>query len=212
MQVPKCLPFASALVLLFQGGVACAREYHVHAGAEGGGNGPLEQPCVTIYCYQHALNGAPSTLRHSCSLRSWPWAIAASTPVRAEYTGLKAHALFHVFEHPIKPLDNRWGPEHGGGYYLSVSPSSITMEKGERQGDFVVTSHAEDGAVKTVAPTRVVPCQPRLVTFADGKATAQDAGPATLGFVYRLEKGAGTDLMAVCYVTVVNDRQHPLLK
>jgi hypothetical protein len=133
-----------------------------------------------------------------------------STPVTAEYKGLKAHALFHVFEHPIEPLSNRWDPEHGGGYYLSVSPSSITMEKVEGLGDFVVTLHAEDGSVKTVAPTRVVPCQPHLVTFADGRATAHDAGPATLGFVYRLEKGAGTDLTAVCYVTVVNNRQHPL--
>jgi hypothetical protein len=120
------------------------------------------------------------------------------------------HETLIPVDYGIEPLSNRCGPEHGGGYYLSVSPSSISMEKGEGRGDFVVTLHAEDGSVKTVAPTRVVPCQPHLVTFADGKATAHDAGPATLGFVYRLEKGAGTDLTAVCYATVVNDRQHPL--
>jgi len=120
-----------------------------------------------------------------------------------DYQGLKAHALFHVFEHPIRPLSNRWDTEHAGGYYLSVSPSSITMTEGETRNDFVVTLHSEDGSTETVAPTRVIACQPRSVGFSDNAATALGAGPAAIDFVYRMPDGQGTDLRAVCYVSVV---------
>jgi hypothetical protein len=128
-----------------------------------------------------------------------------SSPVVANYQGLKAYALFHVFEHPIRPLSNRWGTEHDGGYYLSVTPSSITLAKGETRDDFVITLHSEDGSTETVAPTRVVTCQPDKVTYSGKTATAANAGPAALAFVYRLPAGQGTDLCAVCYVTVIAD-------
>jgi hypothetical protein len=128
-----------------------------------------------------------------------------SSPVVANYKGLKAPALFHVFEHPIRPLCNRWGTEHDGGYYLSVTPSSITLAKGETRDDFVVTLHSEDGSTETVALTRVVTCQPDKVTFSGKTATAANAGPAALAFICRLPAGQGTDLCAVCYVTVIAD-------
>jgi len=48
MQVARCLPVASALLLLLQGGAACAREYHVDAGAGGGGDGSPQQPFAAI--------------------------------------------------------------------------------------------------------------------------------------------------------------------
>jgi hypothetical protein len=124
----------------------------------------------------------------------------------AEYRGLKAHSLVHVFEHPIRPLSNQWGTEHAGGYYLSVSPSSITLVPGETRGDFTLTLHAEDGSTETVEPTGVIACQPHLVAFSENAATARDAGPAALSFVYRLPAREGTDLHAVCYVSVVSGR------
>jgi hypothetical protein len=127
-----------------------------------------------------------------------------SSLVVADYRGLKAHSLFHVFEHPIQPLSNRWGTEHDGGYYLTVTPSSITLAEGETRDDFVVTLHSEDGSTDTVAPTRVVACQPNKVTFSGRTATAANAGPAALAFIYRLPAGQGSDLCAVCYVTVIS--------
>jgi len=88
---------------------------------------------------------------------------------------------------------------------LSVTPSSITLAKGETRYDFVVTLHSEDGSTETVAPTRVVTCQPDKVTFSGKTATAANAGPAALAFICRLPAGQGTDLCAVCYVTVIAD-------
>ena len=121
----------------------------------------------------------------------------------ASYRGLKAHALFHVFEHPMKPLRNQWDTEHSGGYYLSVSPSSIALVRGETRDGFVVTLHKEDGSTEVVPPTRVLACQPHLAAFSEGKATGLEAGPAALDFVYRPAAGEGADLHAVCYISVV---------
>jgi len=122
----------------------------------------------------------------------------------ARYQGLKAHSLFHVFEHPIKPLSNHWNAEHGGGYYLSVSPSSITMTKGESREDFVVTLHPENGTPREVTPTRVLTCQPDKLDFSGKTASALVLGPAALDFSYRIDDGEGCDLHAICYVTVVS--------
>jgi hypothetical protein len=130
-----------------------------------------------------------------------------SSSVVADYQGLKAHALFHVFEHPIKPLSNRWDTEHAGGCYLTVSPSSIGMVAGETRDDFELTLHTANAPPQIVSPTRVFACQPDNVSFSQGAATALAAGPAAVAFVYRLPKGKGTDLCAVCYVTVVNSRE-----
>jgi hypothetical protein len=130
-----------------------------------------------------------------------------SALLTAEHKGMKAHALFHVFEHPIKPLSNQWGTEHGGGYYLSVSPSSITLVQGETQSDFALTLYREDGSTDTVSPTRVVPCQPDKVLCSNGTVTALTLGPAALGFVYHMPKGEGADLCAVCYVNVITEHE-----
>jgi hypothetical protein len=124
----------------------------------------------------------------------------------ASYRGLKAHSLFHVFEHPMKPLRNQWDIEHSGGCYLSVSPSSIALVRGGTRDGFVVTLHKEDGSTEVVSPTRVVACQPHLAAFSEGRVTALEAGPAALDFVYRLAAGEGTDLHAVCYVSVLRSK------
>ena len=71
----------------------------------------------------------------------------------------------------------------------------------------MVTLHSENATPQTVSPTRVVACQPDKLPFSQGTATALAAGPAAVGFVYRLPKGEGTDLCAVCYVTVVTSRE-----
>jgi hypothetical protein len=126
-----------------------------------------------------------------------------STLLLAQYRGRTAESLFHVFEHPIKPLSNRWGTEHKGGYYLSVLPSSISLTPGGSREGFVVTLHAPDGSAKIVEPTEVFACQPDRVSFSDGTATAHEAGPAAVSFLYQLPpKKEHAKLQAVCYVTV----------
>ena len=129
-----------------------------------------------------------------------------SSLIRAEYQGRTAHSLFHVFEHPIKPLSNQWDTEHADGCYLGVSPSSIAMVEGATRDDFEVTLHRANGPPQTVTPTRVIACQPDRVTFSKGTATALRPGPAALGFVYELPDGPRTELRAVCYVWVVTDQ------
>jgi hypothetical protein len=125
-----------------------------------------------------------------------------STRLVAEHQGREAQSLVHVFRHPIEPLRNRWNEEHKGGYYLSVSPSSISMAPGGARDGFVLTLHAPDGTARTVEPTGVFACQPHRVSFAGGAATAHRAGPAAISFLYQLPREQHARLQAVCYVTV----------
>ena len=124
-----------------------------------------------------------------------------STMLLTEYQGCKAESLFHVFEHPMKPLKDR----REEGLYLSVSPSSISVAPGATRDDFVVTLHDEDGSTQTVEPSRVFACQPDRVSFADGTATAHQAGPAAITFHCQLPSERRAELQAVCYITVVTD-------
>jgi hypothetical protein len=129
-----------------------------------------------------------------------------STLLLAEYQGCTAESLFHIFDHPIKPLSNQWGTEHKGGYYLSVSPSSISLTPGATREGFVVTLHTPDGTAKTVEPTEVFACEPDRVSFSNGTATAHEAGPAAVSFLYQLPREQHARLQAVCYITVTGEQ------
>ncbi len=186
-------PICRAAVLLALVASAAGTPAHAPADAD---QAPLaargETAAATVTCSNGHANVSAGKAR-GVSL--------GSTLLVADYQGRKAPSLFHVFEHPLKPLKDR----RQEGLYLSVSPSSISIAPGAARDGFVVTLHDEDGSTETVEPSRVFAYQPDRVSFSGGTATAHQPGPAAISFRYQLPPKQRAELQAVCYISVVTD-------